>query len=180
MKDVTSTSFGLLIAFLLPGFSGFCALTFYSCQVRGILAKFWEAKSDVGSFMLVLLLSLVIGLLLTQIRWLIFERALCRKDRLGRDDLAELRDEAKFVAFRAAVDETYRYHQFFGGMAVVIPIFYVGWVRESWPTLTRCNLGLTLGLFIILEALTIYGAMYAYRNFIVWAGSILKVEHKQP
>jgi hypothetical protein len=64
-----------------------------------IFEKFWEAKSDVGSFLLVLLVSLVIGLLATQIRWLIFERLPCRKDRLEIESLTELRIEAKLVAF---------------------------------------------------------------------------------
>jgi len=147
MKDVTSTSFGLLIAFLLPGFAGFCSLSFYSYQIRNTLDKFWEANSDVGAFLLVLLLSLIIGLLVTQIRWVMFEIGLCRNVHLDLASKAELRIETKFVAFRAAVDETYRYHQFFGGMAVVMPIFYIGWVRESWLALTRYKFGLTLVLF---------------------------------
>jgi len=173
MKDVTSTSFGLLIAFLLPGFSGFYALGFYSGHVRDILAKFREAESNLGWFLVVLLMSLTAGLLLTLARWLIFEQGFCRHQRLPAERMANLRFPAKFVAYRAAVDETYRYHQFFGGMAIVIPFAYIGWLREAWPGLTRFSLSLTLVLFLLIEALTAYGAAYAYRNFTAWAGSIL-------
>ena len=91
--------------------------------------------------------AVFVGLLVTQIRWVMFEIGLCRNVHLDLASKAELRIETKFVAFRAAVDETYRYHQFFGGMAVVMPIFYIGWVRESWLALTRYKFGLTLVLF---------------------------------
>jgi hypothetical protein len=61
--DVTSTSFGLLIAYLLPGFSGFYALSLYSSAVR-VLGYYTMNAWDVLNSKLVLLL---LGFALTTI-----------------------------------------------------------------------------------------------------------------
>jgi hypothetical protein len=57
---------------------------------------------------------------------------------------------------------------------VLMPLFYIGWVRQSWNTVPAWNIVVSLSLFISLEVLTGYGAVYAFRSYITWAGSILK------
>ncbi len=81
MKDVSSTTFGLLIAFLLPGFVGLYGLTYWSRGVSRLFDSFLTAQSSAGFFLLVTLAALVLGLQATLLRWLLFERWLCRKNR---------------------------------------------------------------------------------------------------
>lgn len=85
MKDVSSTTFGMAIAYLLPGFAGMFALSFWAPSVQDLFSKFVESESNVGRFLLVILCSLVVGLEVSAIRWLVFELFLCRKHK--RDSL---------------------------------------------------------------------------------------------
>src|SRR5204863_3172409 len=65
--------------------------------------------------------ALIIGLQLTLIRWFLFEICFSPAGSLAPSEFAALKDDKILGAFRAAVDEHYRYHQFWGGMAVVFP-----------------------------------------------------------
>ena len=61
MKDVTITSFGLIIAYLLPGFAGLYGLSFWSVHVSLIFSTFSTSASNIGLFLVVILASLIIG-----------------------------------------------------------------------------------------------------------------------
>jgi hypothetical protein len=172
MKDVTSTSFGLVIAFLLPGFAAFFALSFWSPHVQALFLKFLEAQSNVGSFLLVVVCSLTMGLEMSILRWILFEKWLCKHKKLDLAKFAHLGAEAKLTGFRAAVDEHYRYHQFWGGMAVVIPCIGIGMVNESGGSVPQ---KLELGIaFLIAEIVTVIAAQSAFHNYIDRAAYILE------
>jgi len=112
MKDVTATSFGLVIAFLLPGLTGLYALSYWVPEVNALLNQMWTAETSAGSFLLITLAALTIGLQVTLIRWLLFERWLCREQTLSAREFQALAKEAMLPAYEAAVDQHYRYHPF--------------------------------------------------------------------
>lgn len=178
MKDVTSTSFGLLIAFLLPGLAALYALSLWSDSVSDVLRTFLKAESNVGLFLLILAASLTLGLLVTVFRWFLFELWLCKDDQLNEADFAQLGVETKFVAFRAAIDEHYRYHQFWGGLTVILPFLYAGWLYRYWITLSLSLKVLSVPIFIALEYAIGVGAKAAYQIFMVRAKYILEKESR--
>ena len=54
----------------------------------------------------------------------VYEEAICRVTRVGNlkpEDFKVLYQDGKLPAFRAAVDENYRYHQFWGAMSLIFP-----------------------------------------------------------
>src|ERR1019366_6271179 len=103
MKDVTASVFGLLIAYVLPGFVALCGLTiFFSLTC--------------------LALSLVLG----AVRYYLFEKWLCSSEHFDRNVYAKLRTMDGLFAFRQAIDEHYRYYQFHGGLALGLPILFLG------------------------------------------------------
>src|SRR5690348_15021688 len=116
MKDVTSTSFGYVIAFLLPGLVGLYGLGYWSETIHGLLQPAFSATATVGPSVILLLGALAIGLFISAIRCFLFEMfaQLCKEDRL--------------TSFRAVVDEHYRYHQFYGGCFVALIVLYFGWM----------------------------------------------------
>jgi hypothetical protein len=120
VKDVSSTTFGFVIAFLLPGFAGLFGISFFAPPVNQLFAQFVKAESNVGRFLLVILCSLVVGLEISGIRWVLFEELLCRKYKRDSSKYRHLADASKLSAFRAAVDEHYRYHQFWGGIRLLL------------------------------------------------------------
>lgn len=174
MKDVTSTSFGLLIAFFLPGLTGFYGLVFWLPAVERLFGTFLKAESNVGLFFLVFAGAVVIGLQVTLLRWIVFELILCRSIRLDPADFKKLgTDDKKLVAFRAIADESYRYHQFWGGMCIVMPILFIGWIIQYWPILNWVYIILSIIAFVLLEVATGYGAERAFKNYVERGKAIL-------
>src|SRR5437879_6585940 len=99
MKDITTTTFGLIIAYLLPGLSGLYTCSFWSPTIATQFDAFSKAESNAGLFFLVLLFALLVGLQLTAFRWVIFELLLCRRDRLNRDEFTQLKTKDQIEAF---------------------------------------------------------------------------------
>jgi hypothetical protein len=176
MKDFTAPTFGLVIAYLLPGLSAFYGLTFWSKEVKKIFDIFLTTPSNIGLFFLVLLGSLILGLFSTVIRWLLYERWLCRRDRLSTSDFEKLGNEGKLTAFRASVDELYRYHQFYGSMTIVLLIPYVGWLIESLKSISATVVILSLLGFLIGECALGYAAYDVYKQYIKWSRRIMEGE----
>jgi len=176
MKDVTSTSFGLLIAFLLPGLVGLYALSFWWTTLRRVFDTFLTVESNVGLSVMVLLAALALGLQVTVLRWVIFECWICKKDRLVPTDFAALGGESKLSSFRAAVDEHYRYHQFWGGMVLVIPVLWLAIVWEYWGGLTKLEISLCSAALVAVEAITALAAREAFHKYVTRAKYILNGE----
>jgi hypothetical protein len=172
LKDVTTTSFGLIIAYLLPGLLGLYALSLWSPRILALLQSFKTAQSSIGLFFFVALIALIIGVEMTALRWAVFELLLCRGNRLMPEDFAGMTSD-KAAAFNVAIDENYRYHQFFGAMTILLPILGISlaW-KFGLPTI-----GLTfcwIAAFIIVEAITIGAAVEAYKRYVARARRILR------
>jgi hypothetical protein len=129
MKDLTSTSFGYLIGFLLPGIFGLYALSYWFPEVGVLLQPVLKADASVGPSVVFLLIAVGMGLLVSALRFVLFERFLCRKHHLPANSFALLTAEGKLSSFKAVVDEHYRYHQFYGGCGVVTLALFAGWLR---------------------------------------------------
>jgi hypothetical protein len=126
----------------------------------------------VGLFLLVILIAIALGLQITAVRWVLFELLFCRRHRLSKAAFSSLGDPGKLAAFRAATDEHYRYHQFWGGMTIVLPILYLGlrshasnsaWAKSCWIAV----------VFVILEVITFAAAIEAYSRYASRANKIL-------
>jgi hypothetical protein len=176
MKDVTSTSFGLVIAYLLPGLMALYALSYFSAPVHSLFTTFLQAQSNVGLFLLVTLAALAVGLQVSIVRALVFQHWICKKWRLSPEDFAALAVEGKLTAFRAAADEHLRYHQFWGGMVVVMPIMFGHWIvdQPAWSA-DQIILGV---VFLALEAVTVWAARESYVQYVERSKAILsEVKH---
>ncbi|MGH9862382.1 MAG: hypothetical protein ACRD35_03080, partial [Candidatus Acidiferrales bacterium] len=82
--------------------------------------------------------------------------------------------DSKLTAFRAAVDEHYRYHQFWGGMTLVMPSLYFGLMGQVLRTANHLVFILLLLGFTGIEILTGWAAVVAYRNYVRRARHIMK------
>lgn len=166
MKDITSTTFGILIAYLLPGFTALLALSYWFEVIRSHFQTFLTTSSNVGLFLIVILVSIVLSMQITLVRWVLFEKLICRGHQLGPSDFAKIDSELKLAAFRAAVDEHYRYHQFWGSMVVVQLLIYSGWGVELVRHLNLWSgIALSSGMIGML-ILTGVGAYEAFVNYV--------------
>jgi len=165
MKDLTSTSFGYLIAFLLPGMFGLYALSFWFPQVELLLHPVLNPDTTVGPSLVFLLIALGMGLCLSAARFFLFEQFLCRKHHLPPNVFALLTADGKLAPFKAVVDEHYRYHQFYGGCAVALWILFLGWWHgQDWMISEQVSYR-GLG-FILLETLFVVSGRDSFIKFI--------------
>ena len=165
MKDLTSTSFGYVIAFLLPGLFGIYALSSWLPNLAGLLSPIFKFDATVGPSVLLLLSAIGVGLFVSAMRFWLFEKILCRKHRLPPDTFALLYKDAKLPAFRALVDEHYRYHQFYGGCAIAAPVLFFGWWHMQDNMLSK-NAGLVAAAFIASEFLLACSANEGFIRYI--------------
>jgi hypothetical protein len=172
MKDITSTSFGYVIAYILPGMIGLYSLCPISPPVKELFKGFLTTNSSIGLFFIAALVSLAVGLQITALRWLIYELMFCRCRKLTADEFASLGVGSKLDAFRAAVDEHYRYHQFWGGMSIVLPGLYL--MADGFLKISPQRNGCFLAASVLVELVTIAAAIVAYNRYITRSKQILK------
>ena len=165
VKDLTSTSFGYIIAFLLPGLLGLYAMSYWSSRASELIGPALKAEANVGPSIILLLIALGIGLCVSALRFFLFEKLLCRAHTFPADMFSKLRAEGRLTSFKAVVDEHYRYHQFYGGCAVAVLILYAGWLRHAFQDI---DLGFLLvtAAFGLFEWLTVATAKDAFVRYV--------------
>ncbi|MFD6886268.1 hypothetical protein [Streptomyces sp. NPDC059957] len=171
-KDFTVSTFGLLIAYFLPGLAALYGIALWSPQVASIFETFLSAKSNVGLFLLVSMGALLIGLSASPIRYLFYEEWFRFGPKLGPGDFAKLSDAGKLESFRTVVDEHYRYHQFFGHMSLLALPCLAGLVRIQGSR--SVNGGWAFAIcFVALEVALIFGARHTFQKYVERAKVIL-------
>jgi hypothetical protein len=184
MPDISSTFFGLTIAFLAPGMVGLFSLKYWSETADGVFHTILSAKANAGLFLFVVLAAVVLGLVVSAVRWLIFEVTLERfglfaGERLKEEDKKGRWDADRLNAYRAAVDETYRYHQLYGGLVVTFPALFVGWLQTHGHWSTGELILLWIG-FAALEVLMFAGALSARKRYHQATKSIFSAQKPDP
>lgn len=124
MKDVNEANFGLLIAFLLPGFLLLWGLSFSSNTIAHWLSASSERNAaTVGGFLFSTLASLALGLLISSFRWLIVDHILLL---FGIKDpgikFENLKDKDRCAGFVGVVQNHYRYYQYYSNTFIAAPI----------------------------------------------------------
>lgn len=174
MKDVTSTSFGYVIGFLLPGMVALYGLSFMSKNISALIQPVLTPNATVGSSLLFLLAALTLGLLVSALRFLLFEKLLCRKHTFAEGFFQQLKVADKLSSFKSVVDEHYRYHQFYGGFAVAfIPVF-VGWLWQNHASYNHWIMGLWIFAFLVVEAVVIYSGKNSYERYVDRANQVVQ------
>ncbi len=152
MKDLSEKNFGVVIAFLLPGFLLLWGLSFSSSEIAT-----WSARSDakdtstIDEFFFATLASLAAGLLISAARWATVDQILCL---LGVTPTAlnfsKLKDKDCLKAFQEAMENHYRYYQYYSNtlVAIIGACAYHFVNGEEWPSLTL--LGVVLPAIVIL------------------------------
>ena len=131
MKDLTSTSFGYIIAFLLPGMFGLYAVSFWSPPASVLMQPVLKADTTVGPSIVLLLIAVGVGVWISAARWVLFEEWMYRKRRLPADMYKSF-DSEKLTLHKTFAEEHYRYHQFYGGCAISLLILFAGWAHANW------------------------------------------------
>jgi hypothetical protein len=175
MKDITSTSFGLLIAYFLPGLTGLYTLTFYMPRLNQVLQKFLESKADIGLILLTVAVALTLGIILNIFRTIIFEMLPPLGFRgLSAKDYNKLTDAANLNSYLLFVEENYRFHQFSGSIAITLSFIYYAWLRKHWTTARASDHLWAFVAYSLIQIATVVVAQKARRRFVERGKHILQ------
>lgn len=115
-------NFGLLIAFILPGFVSLAGASYYSPTIAGWMTVPPQADPSVGGFLYVALGSLAAGMVASAFRWLIIDSVHHRRG-LVPPKLDFSRLQQNLAAYELAVEHNYRHYQFYANM-IPASLFY--------------------------------------------------------
>lgn len=138
VRDVTSANFGLLIAFVLPGFILLWGTEPYSATVQGWMGRSTPEQASVGGFLYVTVASVGMGQLVSTIRWLVVDTILYRTG-VPRPKWNFRRLKDSVAAFEQLIEIHYRYYQWHANSLVALTIAVVlRWIAEgfSWTQLS--------------------------------------------
>ena len=173
MNEIGSTTFGYLIAYLLPGLTASVGGALFSSHVQTLFSKVID-EQNLALGLMGSLGAIAVGLFLSLFRAVIFEEWLHRSERLSADDYAELAsDDQTFRAYDRVTDEAYRFHQFWGGMALALPLLAAG-VGFRVDGLSASEQAVVLFAIAVFEAGAIWGASVCYRRYLVRVQKVLK------
>ena len=128
MRDVTTSNFGLLIAFVLPGFVLLWGMAPYSATVADWIALTTSDAPTVGGFLYVTLASVGLGQLVSTLRWLLIDSLHHRTGITPPEwSFHQLRSKDVSAAFERFVEDHYRFYQFHANGLVSLTLASVAW-----------------------------------------------------
>ena len=173
MSEFGSTTFGYVIAYLLPGLTASVSGAFFSSHIAHLFSRVIDDQ-NLPLGLMGSLAAIAVGLFLSLFRALIFEEWLWRSERLSADDYASLAsDDQVYKAYDRVTDEAYRFHQFWGGMALALPMLAVG-IAIGGTGITTGERTMVLFAIAGCEAGAIWGATVCYRRYLVRVQRVLK------
>lgn len=110
MREIRQDNFGLLIAYVLPGFVVLWGVGLFVVPVRGWLGLRPDEPPTVSGFLYVTLASVGAGLLVSTVRWLLVD-TLHHWTGIPRRRWDYSRLQEHIVAFEFLVRNQYRYYQ---------------------------------------------------------------------
>ncbi len=152
MTETSSWQFGLIVAYVLPGFVGLAGLAPVFPSVAGWL-KAGSQGLDLGPPTYAILSATCIGLILSCFRWLILDR-IHEWTGVERPDWDDRQLVASLGAFDYLVQNHFRYYEFSGNTLMAIALSYG---VNRW-TDSLSFLGTRTDLAFILVSLVLFAA----------------------
>lgn len=150
MNTSSSTNqFGLMIAYLLPGFIGLAGIAPLAPAVGGWLSTGAHADAGVGPPIYAVLAATTLGMILSAFRWLLIDHLHhwtgLKPPRADFDRVAE-----RLSAFTYAVEHNYRYYQFVANSLVAVVWAYV---LNRWNGTAAFGIGTDLAFVVVCATL---------------------------
>ena len=125
MSLLSDRSFGAVIAYLLPGFTSLWSVSPFLPPLAGWLegSLAVEHTPSVGGFLYVTLASLIAGLAINVVRWVILD-TFNAATGIKKPTWDDRKLQENFDAFQNVVDQHFRYYQFYTGMMIAAGMVY--------------------------------------------------------
>ncbi len=123
MKEITNGNFGLLIAFLLPGFITLWGLSYLHETLRFWLGASPTSIPTVGGFLYITVASVAAGLTVSTIRWLAID-SLHHISGIREPNWNFSRLQKNIDGYDRLIEIHYRYYQFYANSLIALLIAY--------------------------------------------------------
>lgn len=175
MNNVTSANFGLLIAYVLPGFVLLWAATPLFAMIGVGTGTSFGSPLSVGDFLNSTVAAVAAGMTVSTLRWLLLDSLHHRTGvRPPAWDFSLLGERAS--GFGVVVEHYYRYYQFQAN--TLVSLLLVLGLRRLPPSGPSGKFGwIDLGL-VVLVPLFFVGSRDSLRRYYVRGGQLLSGEEK--
>lgn len=126
MNDLMTRRFGLLIAYIVPGFVMLLGVASLAEPVWGWLVGVGSVGPSFGAVLYVAVGSVAAGMTASVLRWAFLD-TLHEATGLHRPSLDESRLADRLVAYDYLVEQHYRYYQFYGNTLVALILAFAMW-----------------------------------------------------
>jgi hypothetical protein len=176
-KDASLNNFGLLIAYLIPGFALLWGLRPLVPGIDLLLGSPLAAAPTVGGFLYATLAAVGAGMVVSTARWLVIDSIHHATGlRPPQWDFARLGERA--AAFDLVVEHYYRYYQFHANTCVsLLVILAVRWWAPGSPAALIHPAD--LGLFALI-AILFAGSRDSLRRYYTRGGALLGMARRPP
>lgn len=167
MKTATTESFGLLIAYLIPGFIALWGASYFSNDVQSWMGMAERSTETIGGFLYGTVAAIGAGLTVSTVRWVLIDPI---HHWTGIHpptwDVANL--HVHTTVLEILIESYYRYYQFYAN-SVVAMVFAASsrWLADEFSWL---EFALSLGL----SAVFLAGSRNTLRKYYEQVRSILK------
>lgn len=171
VRDISPFNFGLVVAYLVPGFVVLWGAGYHSETVRGWLAAAPDTAPTMGDLLYGTLAAIACGMTVSALRWALIDTLHhWTAIRPPRWDFSVLQDN--LAAYQTLVEMHYRYYQFYANMLVALVLTYLA--RRSALGAAADQLGAAdVGFFCVCVVLFL-ASRNALRNYYRRAGALLQ------
>lgn len=170
MNGASLKSFGVLIAFLLPGFIATLGLSLQSPTVATWVQGYGQSQPSVGGMLFATVLSLWNGLIASTVRWLVVDR-IHRWTGVRKTSWDYRRLQANIAAYQLLEENHYRFYQFYGNSLCAV-IFTFG----AWRFSTQSCIGWPELGFVLISLLLFLGSRDTLQKYFIRVDALLDSE----
>lgn len=130
MREVSSRNFGLLIAYIIPGFVALWGVAQVSPLAASWLGQESLSGPSVGGFLYVTIASVGLGMTASALRWLIVD-SFHTVTGASRPTWSDRELHERLSGYQWLIDNHYRYYQFYGNTLVAMLFTYGIYVAQG-------------------------------------------------
>jgi hypothetical protein len=175
VRELSPFNFGLLVAYLVPGFVVLWGAGYHFEIVRGWLAVSPESAATVGDLLYATLASVAAGMIVSAFRWAIID-TIHSATGISQPPLDFSLLPGRLEAYQTLVEIHYRYYQFYANMLIALVFAYVarraaigGWADQWGPV----DIG-----FVVVCVVLFFSSRDALRKYYRRAGALLQPQRK--
>lgn len=162
VSTLSNQNFGLLIAYVVPGFVALWGVSYLSPTVESWINGCQQGSPTVGGLMYVTLASLAAGMTVSTVRWAVIDQ-LHHATGIVPPAWKFAHLEDKLQGYLTLIENHYRYYQCHSNLLVAVAFCYGARVFCKGTPLPH-PLGASLG-FLVLEAILLAGSRNALAKY---------------